>query len=139
MLMGKYPHSIDAKNRLIIPSKLKEQLGSKITIIKDADKSLCAYSEEEWASYVEKLNSRPKSEARQIARFLYSNAIEVQPDSQGRVLIPQNMLDYAGITKNVVTVGCGRYAEIWAEDRWNELNMEEEPENFAELLSQMGL
>lgn len=139
MLMGKYPHSIDAKNRLIIPSKLKEQLGSKITIIKDADKCLCAYSEEEWASYVEKLNSRPKSEARQIARFLYSNAIEVQPDSQGRVLIPQGMLDYAGITKNVVTVGCGRYIEIWAEDRWNELNMEEEPENFAELLSQMGL
>ena len=139
MLMGKYPHSIDSKNRLIIPAKLKEQLGATITIIKDADKCLCVYSEEEWASYTQKLSELPKSKAKEVTRFLYSNAIEVQPDGQGRVLLPQGMIDYAGITKNVVTVGCGKYVEIWSEERWNEMNLSEEPENFAETLELLGL
>jgi len=139
MLMGKYPHSIDAKNRLIIPSKLKEQLGTCITIIKDAERCLCVYSADEWANYTAKINELPKSQAREVARFLYSNAIEVQPDGQGRVLIPQDMIDYAGITKNVVTVGCGKYVEIWAEEKWNELGLSDEPENFAETLALLGL
>jgi len=139
MLMGKYPHSIDAKNRLIIPCKLKEQLGPNITIIKDAERCLCVYSEEEWANYTKKINELPKSQAREVARFLYSNAIEVQPDSQGRVLIPQDMIDYAGIKKNVVTVGCGKYVEIWAEESWNEMGLSDEPENFAETLALLGL
>ena len=139
MLMGNYSHSIDAKNRLIIPAKLKEQLGANITIIKDSDKCLCVYSEEEWKNYTAKFNELTKSEAKAVARYIYSNAIEVQPDSQGRVLLPQNMVDYAGIVKNVVTVGCGKYVEIWAEERWNEMNMAEEPENFAETLALLGL
>lgn len=137
--MGNYTHSIDSKNRLIIPAKLKEQLGYNITIIKDADKCLCVYSAEEWENYTQKLSELPKSQAKQVARFLYSNAIEVQPDAQGRVLLPQGMIDYAGITKNVVTVGCGKYVEIWAEERWNEMNLADEPENFAETLELLGL
>lgn len=137
--MGNYTHSIDSKNRLIIPAKLKEQLGYNITIIKDADKCLCVYSAEEWESYTQKLSELPKSQAKQVARFLYSNAIEVQPDSQGRVLLPQGMVDYAGITKNVVTIGCGKYVEIWAEERYNEMNLADEPENFAETLELLGL
>lgn len=139
MLTGKFNQTIDAKNRLIIPAKLKEQLGPVITIIKDSSKCLCAYSEKEWGEYTEQLNSLPKTETKVIARFLYSNAMELSPDSQGRVVLPQGMLEYAGITKNVVTVGCGKYVEIWAEDRWNELNMDEEPENFEELLKKYGL
>ena len=139
MLMGNYSHSIDAKNRLIIPAKLKEQLGSNITIIKDSDKCLCVYSEEEWKNYTAKFNEHTKSEAKAVARYIYSNAIEVQPDSQGRVLLPQTMIEYAGITKNVVTVGCGKYVEIWAEERWNEMNMGDEPEDFAETLARLGL
>ncbi len=139
MLTGKYPHSIDGKNRLIIPAKLKEQLGDTITIIKDADKCLCVYSKEEWTSYTSAISQLPKSQAKDVARFLYSNAIEVTPDAQGRVLLPQGMVDFAGITKNVVTVGCGKYAEIWSEERWNENNFDDEPENLAETLALLGL
>ncbi len=139
MLMGNYTHSIDSKNRLIIPAKLKEQLGATITIIKDADKCLTVYSAEEWANYTAKLNELPKSKSREVTRFLCSNAVEVQPDGQGRVLLPQGMVEYAGITKNVVTVGCGKYVEIWSEERWNELNLSEAPENFAEMLELLGL
>ena len=139
MLMGKYPHSIDSKNRLIIPSKLKEQLGQNITIIKDAERCLCVYSAEEWANYTKIINELPKSQAREVTRFLYSNAIEVQPDSQGRVLLPQDMVEYAGIIKNVITVGCGKYVELWAEERWNEKGLGDAPENFAETLALLGL
>ncbi|MBR6808547.1 MAG: division/cell wall cluster transcriptional repressor MraZ [Clostridia bacterium] len=139
MLTGKHQHSIDAKNRLIIPAKLKEQLGGNITIIKDSEKCLCVYSEEEWKNYTAKFNELTKSEAKAVARYIYSNAIEVQPDSQGRVLLPQAMIDFAGITKNVITVGCGKYAEIWAEERWIEQKMGEEPENYAETLARLGL
>lgn len=139
MLTGKYFHSIDTKNRMIVPSKIKEQIGPTITIIKDSDRCLCAYSDEEWEKYTAKINELPKAKAKNIARFLYANAVTVQPDSQGRILLPQDMIDYAGITKNVVTVGCGKYAEIWSEERWNENNMEAEPENFAEMLEMLGL
>ena len=139
MLMGNYSHSIDSKNRLIIPAKLKEQLGANITIIKDSDKCLCVYSEEEWKKYTAKFDVLTKSEAKQIARYIYANAIEVQPDSQGRVLLPQEMVDFAGIRKNVVTVGCGKYVEIWSEERWNDMNMGDEPEDFAETLARLGL
>lgn len=97
------------------------------------------YSQEEWGRYVSKLNDIPKSEARTLSRFLYANAIEVQPDSQGRILLPVKMIEYADIKKNVVTVGCGKYAEIWSEDRWNELNAEAEPENYEEMLKMLGM
>lgn len=139
VLTGTYTHSIDTKNRLIIPAKLKEQLGTNITVIKDTDKCLCIYSEEEWRKYTATFENLTKSEAKVAARYIYSNAQQLQPDSQGRILIPQKMIEFAGITKNVVTVGCGKYVEIWAEERWNELNLEEEPDNFAEILAKLGL
>lgn len=139
MLTGNHRHTIDSKNRLIIPSRLKERLGTNITIIKDSDKCLCVYSEEEWQKYTAKFDTLTKSESKQIARYIYSNAIEVQIDAQGRVLLPQTMIDHAGIVKNVVSAGCGKYVEIWAEERWNELHLDDEPEDFAATLAKLGL
>ena len=139
MLMGKFKHAVDPKNRLIIPSKIKDQLGPVITMIKDSDHCLCLYSKEEWEKYTAKLSAQPKTQSKALIRFLYSNAIELQPDAQGRVLIPQDMLDFAGITKNIITVGCGNYAEIWAEEKWFEEGLDEQPEDFAEMLKELGL
>ncbi len=139
MLTGKYCHSIDAKNRIIIPSKIKEQLGETITILRGSDKCLTVYSAEEWESYAKKISEISKTKVRDITRYLYSNSIEVQPDSQGRVMIPQDMLNFAGIEKNVITVGCGRYAEIWSQEVWNAQQLDEEPENFTAMLLELGL
>ena len=105
MLTGKYNHSLDAKNRIIIPSKLKEQLGDTVTILRGSDKCLTMYSAEEWENYARKISEMPKTKVRELTRYLYSNSLEVQPDSQGRVMLPPEMLNYAGITKNVITVG----------------------------------
>ncbi len=139
MLTGKYNHSLDAKNRLIIPSKLKEQLGDTVTILRGSDKCLTLYSAEEWQNYAEQISQLPKTQVRALTRYLYSNSLEVQPDSQGRVMLSADMLAFAGITKNVITVGCGKYAEIWAEEVWNQQNLDEEPENFTEMLLELGL
>ena len=139
MLTGKYNHSLDTKNRLIIPSKLKEQLGDKITILRSSDRCLTMYSAEEWESYAKKISELPKTQVREITRYLYSNSIEVQPDSQGRVMLQPEMLAFAGITKNIITVGCGKYAEIWSEEVWNEQQLDKEPENFTAMLLELGL
>ena len=139
VLTGKYNHSLDSKNRIIIPSKLKEQLGARITIMRGSDKCLTMYSEEEWESYAKKISELPKTQVREITRYLYSNSIEVQPDSQGRVMLQPEMLAFAGITKNIITVGCGKYAEIWSEEVWNEQQLDKEPENFTAMLLELGL
>lgn len=139
MLAGKYTHSLDSKNRIIIPSKIKDQLGETITIMRGSDKCLTLYSAEEWASYASKISELPKTEVRAITRYLYSNSMEVQPDSQGRVTLTPEMLAFAGITKNVITVGCGKYAEIWAQEVWDENDIGQEPENFTAKLIDLGL
>ncbi len=139
MLMGKHRHSVDAKNRLIIPAKLKDQLGDDITIIKDSDKCLVIYSEAEWQKYVANFENLPRTEAKAVARFLYANAEQYHLDSQGRVLLSQEMINYAGIQKSILTVGCGKYCEIWAEEVWNEKNLDAAPENYTEILRSLGL
>ncbi|MBQ7474673.1 MAG: division/cell wall cluster transcriptional repressor MraZ [Clostridia bacterium] len=139
MLMGKYPHTLDSKNRLIIPSRLKDQLGPVVVIMQDSGGCLSMYSKEEFEEYASELSSKHKHEVKDIVRYIYSKSIEIQPDAQGRVLIPQEMLEHAGITKNVLTVGCGKYAEIWAEERWIEKDLDSEPEDFAARMAELGL
>ena len=97
MLMGKFTHNLDAKNRLFIPAKHRDQLGETFVITRNIDKCLSVFSMEEWEKYTDKLEQLPSTQAREIARFIYSNAADVQPDSQGRVLIPAELLAYAGI------------------------------------------
>ena len=139
MLTGKFFHSLDAKNRIIIPSKLKEQLGAKVTILRGSDRCLTLYSEEEWNKYEEKISELPTTKLRAIRRYIHSNAKEVQPDSQGRVMLEDDMLEFAGITRKVVTLGCGNYVEVWAEETWKELEIDKEPENYTETLIELGL
>lgn len=138
MLMGRFVHTLDAKKRLFIPAKHREQLGESFVITRNVDKCLSVFSMEEWERYTDKLEQLPTTQAREIARFIYSNAAEVQPDAQGRVLIPGELLEYAGIIKSAVVVGCGRRAEIWAEETWNEKNNAEASGSLAELMINLG-
>lgn len=139
MLAGRYFHLLDSKNRIIIPSKLKDQLGDTITILRGSDKCLTLYSAEEWENYAKLISELPKTQIRAIARYIYSNSVEVQPDSQGRVAIPPELLSFAGITKNVVTLGCGKYAEIWAREVWEESNFDDQPDDYNDMLISLGL
>ncbi len=138
MLMGKFTHNLDAKNRLFIPAKHREQLGESFVITRSIDKCLSVYSKEEWERYAEKLDQLPSTQAREIARFLYANATEVQPDSQGRVLVPAELVSHAGIEKSAVIVGCGRRAEIWAEEIWNKNSENEQSDALRDLMISLG-
>ena len=136
--MGKFTHNLDAKNRLFIPAKHREQLGESFVITRSIDKCLSVYSKEEWERYAEKLDQLPSTQAREIARFLYANATEVQPDSQGRVLVPAELVSHAGIEKSAVIVGCGRRAEIWAEEIWNKNSENEQSDALRDLMISLG-
>ena len=138
MLMGRFVHTLDAKKRLFIPAKHREQLGESFVITRNVDKCLSVFSMDEWEKYTDKLEQLPSTQAREIARFIYSNATEVQPYGQGRVLVPADLVAYAGIQKGAVIVGCGRRAEIWAEEIWSENSENEQSDALKDLMISLG-
>lgn len=126
MFYGEYFHSIDRKGRLILPAKFRETAKShfveKFFVTRGLDKCLFMLPEEEWRSQENKIKNMPftKHQARTFSRLFFSGAAEVTFDAQGRILLPQNLKEYAGIKKEVVIVGVSNRLEIWAKDKWNE-------------------
>lgn len=139
MLVGRYSHTLDAKNRLFIPAKHREELGSKFVITRSVDNCLSVYSMEGWARYTERINALPKTQARDIIRFVYSNAATVEPDGQGRVQLSDELKKFAGIEKNVVILGCGEYAEIWSEEARLVEESVERTDDILALMLEAGL
>lgn len=137
--MGTYQHNIDSKGRVIMPAKFREELGSVFYITRGLDNCLSVLSKSDWDSLGEKLRGLPSSQTKDIQRFLFSGAAELEPDKQGRVLIPQSLRDYAGLTKDVVIIGTGLKAEIWDLDRWNEYNNKVTEDNMFDLMSSLGI
>ncbi|MCF0154957.1 MAG: division/cell wall cluster transcriptional repressor MraZ [Veillonella sp.] len=121
MFMGEYSHSIDAKGRLIIPAKIREQLGERCIITQGLDQCLSVYDESKWETITTALNQKSSSHAniRMLKRFMLGKATEVEFDKQGRVLIPASLRAAADLDKETVIVGVGSHVEIWSADRWN--------------------
>lgn len=122
MLSGEYRHSIDLKGRIIIPSKMRDEMGGKIIITRGLDGCLFGYNEKTWNAILEKLNTLPftKRDARNFTRFMTSGAITLEFDRQGRVNIPNYLSQYASLIKDVVIVGVINRIEIWSKDKWEE-------------------
>lgn len=137
MFYGEYEHTIDRKGRLIIPAKFreifKENLVERLFVTRGLDKCLFLFSEEEWKLQEQKFKSVSftKSEARKFNRLYFSGASEVIPDKQGRILIPRNLKEFAGIKKEVVIVGVSNRIEIWSKELWNGF-YESSKESFEE-------
>ncbi len=133
-MTGEYTHSLDVKGRLSIPSRLRDELGNIFYVTLSMDKCLSAYSAESWKEFTDKVNSMSYKDQRRM-RPLYAFAAKCELDSQGRVLIPQNLRDYAGLTKSVTVVGCNNHAEFWDTDAWNaQALIEMTPENIAAVM-----
>ena len=141
MFMGEYNHTIDAKGRLIIPSKFREILGDAFVVTKGLDGCLFVYDNEEWKRFEEKLRSLPitNKEARQFVRFFLAGATEAEVDKQGRILIPNVLREFAEITKDVVLVGVGSRIEIWSGVRFEETASFEDMDEIAEHMAELGL
>lgn len=122
MLMGEYQHNMDAKGRITIPSRYREELGETFYVSKGLDGCLTLYSEEQWRLRVAKINELPDSQTQYIRRNLYATTEQVTPDKQGRILISPTLRRHAGLVKDVTVIGVGTTAEIWDSERWNAFN-----------------
>jgi MraZ protein len=139
MLIGEYQHNIDAKGRVIVPARFREDLGEHFYITKGLDGCLFVLSPEEWTRLQEKVKAMPISKARGLQRFFFSGAAEVEPDKQGRILIPQVLRDHAQLTKDVTFIGTSSRAEIWDSKRWNDFNSSLTEESIAEAMDMLEL
>ena len=139
LFVGEHKHSLDAKNRLFIPAKYRDMLGDSFYITRKMEKCLAIYSENEWNKLTDKLNTLPDSVVGSIKQFLYSKTISVSPDSQGRVVLPPELLSDAGIEKNTVIIGVGDHLQIWSDGLWEEKENAIDTAVLMEQLRQLGL
>ncbi len=137
-MTGEYLYSIDPKGRLNFPARLREELGESFILTKGLDGCIFVYSLAEWAKIEERLAALPLSQSRNVQRFLSSGAAEVQPDKQGRILIPANLREHAGLEKDIIVAGVGSRAEIWEKQRWDENNNQLSPEQIAREMENLG-
>lgn len=141
MFMGEYNHTIDAKGRLIVPSKFREALGDTFVVTKGLDGCLFVYDNKEWNAFEEKLKSLPltNKEARQFARFFLAGAAEVEVDKQGRILVPNILREFAQISRDVVLIGVASRIEIWSKERFEGIASFEDMDEIAEHMAELGL
>ncbi len=137
MLYGKFQHNIDAKGRLFVPAKLRDKLGSLFIAAAVMDHCVCLYSMDEWNKLQEGLAQKPMTQARKLQRYLSANAVDVQVDAQGRILLPRHLLEYAGLAKEALVIGAGNRAEVWNPSAYeadiDSMTSEEVEAEFAEL------
>jgi MraZ protein len=143
VFIGEYEHSIDVKGRLIMPAKLRDELGENFVITKGLDGCLFAYSLNEWKIFEEKLRALPLSNknARDFTRFFLAGAMECEIDKQGRFLISSNLRDFANLEKEVVIIGVNTRIEIWNKEKWKAYSNEENSnvDEIAENMTMLGI
>ena len=139
-MTGQYAHNIDAKGRLFIPAKLREDLGEQFVIAKGlGDPCLAVYSMEEWNEKTAKIKAYPSAKAKELQRFLFPSAFVAEPDKQGRFLLPDDLRKYAGIQQEVYFLGQAGRAEIWAAERYEEEEANVSAEELAALMAEIGI
>ena len=140
MFMGTYDHSIDTKGRVIVPAKFREALGDSFVVTLGLDGCLFVYPEEEWGDFVKQLKELPGSkEARKLQRYFMAGAAPCDVDKQGRVLIPAQLREKAGLEKDIDFVGVMSKIEIWSRERWDENDDFDNVDEIAEHMSELGL
>ena len=140
MFMGEYNHTIDAKGRLIIPAKFREELGEAFVITNGNDGCLNIYTEEAWETFLEKLKLLPNNrDKREIVRMFVAKANQVEVDKQGRILVPPALREHAGLEKDVVLAGAIDKIEVWDKAKWDVEADVTEIDDIAERLADLGL
>jgi len=139
-LRGEFKSTLDAKGRMNFPIKLREEFGTSFIISKTIGaECIKVYSMSDWEVLVQKIKDMPQTQTAAIQRFLFGSAFEIEPDKQGRVLIPAPLREYAGLTTDIVIVGLEGRAEIWDKAKWDELNAGQDTMNLAEIAMELGI
>lgn len=137
---GQYEHSLDDKGRLTIPARLRARLGDHFVLtIAPPEPCLALYPDATWLDFCTKLEAAARKDARyrSFVRHLFANTEEVSLDSQGRVVVPQALRDYATVDRDVVLVGTLTRVEIWSAAGWAQASTA--PDGMADLMTELGL
>ena len=119
--VGEYEHTLDAKNRVFMPARFREQLGESFFVTRKMNKNcLAVYTCEKMDQIADLINGFPDSEVSEIKEFLFSKSVQASPDSNGRIVLPQQILDYASIERDVAIIGAGDHIQIWNASMWRE-------------------
>jgi MraZ protein len=138
VFLGQYSHTLDAKGRITIPARFREELDSGLVLTRGYDPYLIAYPQAEWIKLAEKIAEVPKTShmARSYGRFVFGGASEVTLDSAGRVLVPPFLREYAHLEQEAVIVGVNTYIEIWEPEIWHR-TFDNDAENMDAILNEM--
>jgi MraZ protein len=143
MFFGKFGHTIDEKGRLTIPSKYRDTLGGGVVITRGIDRCLYIYPLEEWERLALKLQQLRMTDldSRQFLIFLFAEASDCVPDRQGRVLIPSDLREYAGLDGNAIVTGSQNHLEVWSPDAYQAVKtkVESDPQGLAQRISGLGI
>ena len=143
MLIGEYTHGLDPKKRLSLPSKWRKELGKSVVVTRGLDNCLFVYPLKEWQAITEKIGRLPfgQADTRGFNRFFLSGAVEVDIDSVGRILVPDFLKDFAGLSTKVVLAGIHDRVEIWDQTRWQDYKqrIEKQADQLAEKLGEIGV
>lgn len=143
VFIGEYLHTIDTKGRVIIPSKFRDELGSKFIVTKGLDNCLFVYPQGEWKNFENKLKQLPLTsrDARAFVRLFFSGAIECELDKQGRITISQTLREHAKMNKDVVIIGVSTRVEIWSKEEWDHYNETADLsyDDIAEKMAELGI
>lgn len=134
IMMGTYYHNMDAKGRVNFPAKLRETLGDAFIVARGrGERHLSVYTKEYWEGICEQAAGFAGTNGENIRRWLNSSATEVVTDKQGRILLPKELREFAGLNKDVVIIGAGTKAEIWNQEDWDKVNSSFDPASVPEL------
>ncbi len=136
-ITGTFERNLDAKDRLMLPSKLQDDLGAECYLTMGMDRCLALYPESSWQKFTERYEALPMSQSQQM-RALFADVLKCRPDSQGRINIPARLKKFAGITKEVAIIGVHDRVEIWDLDTWRAHDEEMTPEKMVELMGALG-
>lgn len=133
MFMGEYHHSIDTKGRIIVPSKVRDDLGENFIVTRGLDGCLFLYPKNAWDTIINKYKDLPDTkDKRQFMRIFLSGATVCEYDKQGRINIPNPLIQFADLKKDCIIIGVDERLEIWSKERWGEfINSNEE--NMSEI------
>jgi len=143
VFLGEYEHNLDDKGRLAIPSRFREELGDGVVITRGFDRCLMGFPRAAWEQLAQRVSglSLGQGEARTLRRLIFSGASDAVLDRQGRILIPQNLREYAGLGDQVIVAGLNTHFEIWAAERWNDViaSLDTNASAIAEQLAALGI
>ena len=141
MFLGEYTHTIDEKGRLTIPAKFRGELASGLVVTRGFDDNLMVFPLGEWKDLAKRIIERPigEDDVRTFRRRVFSGAVDLSPDSHGRIVLPPYLRDFAGIDGEVIVAGLYNYIEVWSTKAWNKVRLTIEQSSDAARWADLGI